>query len=1067
VRVTSTSYAYWQIPCGLILAVFVFINPSQAKTAAGRAPKKTVGDLLKQVDTQARERGNVSIAKRKFALPQIEETGASPRSLRVVKPPPSIEIFKPDSSDEGRLEAAVDQEVSELFKLTRKYRQSPQRGELWLRLGELYIEKAALVKFRSQNDHDGATTKWEAAGKKGARPQFNVRVGDVYHKKAIQLYEWFVNDFPKDTRLPQALFFLGYNHFELGDTKKGAFFYDRVTKEFPNSPYVQETHFALGEYYFENEDWAQAAGHYQDVLKTKRAATYAFSMYKLAWCYYRLGKVNAALKTLEDVVRQSRTKDAAARASGLKQVNRVRLGNEAIRDIVPFYAEIGDYEKARSYFKSMVAEPKASEMLEQLGNAYSDLGKKQAGRYVFKQLIASAPTSIKAVDWQKSVVMMYNNAGEPEVFKEELEIWVKDYSQDSTWYKANEGLTEIVAASIKTREEMVRNYVLALHQVAQNSQAPYSLQNAREGYELYLRAFEDDDRTAEMHFFYGELLFDMKRYEEAGIQYTWVSDNAPKSRYHEEAVLNTVLAFERILAKDSDIKTRVGGTTQSVPFGEGEERFAKASLQLIKGFSKSERVPEVKYKLGRLHYLFNHHDEALVLFEDIVKNHPKSKVTVFAANLILDIYNIKKDYNGLANAGREFMNNPALVQAGLDSDVKNIVERASFKQAQDLEVQKDYPGSARAFQEFAKNQPNSKLTTSAVYNAGVNFERAGELSMAVAMYEQAQRSKDPAAEKIKVQSRQLLARLYEKTGQYERGAIEYEKLGLANPKDPKAPDFHYNAAVIFEALNNSTRAIKNYEMHFQLSKKSARAEALNRIAEIHERNGKLGLALKSYEQFIENNPQDWDMLISAQLKIAKIYEQQGKATEAEKWFRKVVIVQNSLGKKRAGVGTGTAAEAKYRLGLITLGNLRYLRIPANPKLQEGVVKEKLSVLRKLTTEMTDVIKYDFGPFVIAAMYSTGSAYEHMADALYNAPAPANLNAEEKKIYESEVDRVAAPFRQRAIENFRGAIDKANQIDVYNDQVNQARQSLIRYDKGQATIRENRVLPVQMSDRMGI
>lgn len=984
-----------------------------------------------------------------------------------MKPPPSIEIFKPDNSDEGRLEAAVDSEVNELFKLTRKYRQSPQRGELWLRLGELYIEKAALVKFRAQNDHEVATTKWEKSGKKGGRPVFNVKVGDVFNKKAIQLYEWFVNDFPKDNRLPQALFFLGYNYFELGDTRKGAFFYDRVTKEFPNSPYVQETHFALGEFYFENEKWAEAAEHYQNVLKTKRAATYAFSMYKLAWCYYRLGKVNAALKTLEDVVRQSKAKDAAARASGLKQVNRIRLANEALRDIVPFYAEIGDYEKARGYFKRLVAEPKASEMLEQLGQAYSDLGKKQAGRYIFKQLIAETPSAVKAVDWQKSIVMMYNNAGEPEVFKEELAIWVKDYSQDSAWYKTNEGNTEIVLESVKTREEMLRNYVLALHQVAQNSQAPYSMQNAREGYELYLKAFEDGERTAEMHFFYGELLYDMKRFEEAGIHYTWVADNAPKSRYHEEAVLNTVLAFERILAKDSEIKTRLGNTTQSTPFGEGEERFVKAANKFVKSFSKSDRVPEVKYKLGRLHYLFNHHDEALEQFEDIVKNHPKSKVTVFAANLILDIYNIKKDYKALAAAGRDFMNNPALVSAGLDADVKNIVERASFKQAQDLEVKKDYVGSAKAFQEFAKAQPNSKLATSAVYNAGVNFERAGELGLAVAMYEQTQRSKDPGAENIKAQSRQLLARLYEKTGQYERGAVEYEKLGLANPKDPKAADFHYNAAVIFEALNNSARAIKNYEMHFQLSKKAARAEAINRIAEIHERSGKMVLAQKSYEQFIENNPPDWDALITAHLKIAKIYQRQGNAVETEKWFRKVVIVQNSLGKKKDGVGTAAAAEAKYQLGLMTLANLRSLRIPANPKLQEGVVNEKLGILRRLTTEMTDVIKYDFGPFVIAAMYSTGSAYEHMADALYNAPAPANLTPEEKKIYESEVDRVAAPFRQRAIENFRAAIDKANQIDVYTGQVNQARQSLLRYDPAVSTIKENRTLPVQMSDRMGI
>ncbi len=1049
------------------LSYFLIFSTLLAHSVGLSATKKTVGDLLKQVDAQAKERGNISIEKRKFALPEIDRSSSAPRSLRVVKPPASIEIFKPDNTDEGRLEKAVDQEIAELFKLTRKYRQSPQRGELWLRLGELYIEKASLVKLRNQNEHDAKMAAWEKKGQKGPRPQFNVKIGDIYHKKAIQLYEWFANDFARDPRLPQALFFLGYNYFEIGETRKGAFFYNRVTKEFPNSPYVQETYFALGEYYFENEKWDVAAENYQNVLKSKRAGTYGFAMYKLAWCFYRLGKVNAALRTLEDVVALSNAKDAAARASGLKQVNRVRLGNEALRDIVPFYAEIGDYEKARAYFRKLAGEPRATQMLELLGQAYADLGKKQAGRHILRQLIATAPSSPKALDWQKTIVSMYTNAGEPEIFREELETWIRDYSAESAWYKANKESSELVENAVKTREQTLRNYVLSLHQVAQNSQAPFSLQSAREGYDLYLKYFQEGDRVAEMHFFYGELLYDMKRYEEAGIQYMWVADNAPKSRYHEEAVLNTVLAFERILSKESDIRTKIGSTTTPVPFGRNEERFAKAAERFIQSFTKSERLPEVKFKLGRLHYLYNQHDEALAIFEDIVKNHPGSKVTVYAANLILDIYNLKKDYKSLANAGRRFMNNQSLVKAGLDSDVKGIVERASFKQAQELELQKDYLGSAKAFQEFIRSQPNSKLGASATYNAGVNFERAGELGAAIAMYESLQKFKDPAADSIKQQSRQLIARLYEKTGQYERAAIEFEKLGTQNPKDPKAPDYHYNAAIIFDALNLQVRAIKNYETHFSLSRKNSRADALLRIAEIYERTGKIGITTRAYENFIDSNPPDWDQFIEAHLKVAKLNRRGGNAPEAEKWYRKVVSVQSALSKRKEGVGTRYAAEAKYELAIGSLTQLRSVRIPANPKLQEVAVREKLGLLNRLNKDLTEVIKYDYGPFVIAALSSNAQAYEHMSEALYNAPAPQGLNAEEKKLYESEVDRIAGPLRQKAIENYRSVIDKAYQIDVYTDSVNQARTALLKYDKEQLVFKDSRLMGIQSLDRMGL
>ena len=50
--------------------------------------------------------------------------------------------------------------------------------------------------------------------------------------------------------MDQALFFLGYNNFEINNLEKGKDYYDRLTKEHPNSPYVIETHFALGEFHF-------------------------------------------------------------------------------------------------------------------------------------------------------------------------------------------------------------------------------------------------------------------------------------------------------------------------------------------------------------------------------------------------------------------------------------------------------------------------------------------------------------------------------------------------------------------------------------------------------------------------------------------------------------------------------------------------------------------------------------------------------------------------------------------------------------------------------------------------
>lgn len=114
-----------------------------------------------------------------------------------------------------------------------------------------------------------------------------------------------------------------------------------------------------------------------------------------------------------------------------------------------------------------------------------------------------------------------------------------------------------------------------------------------------------------------------------------------------------------------------------------------------------------------------------------------------------------------------------------------------------------------------------------------------------------------------------------------------------------------------------------------------------------------------------------------------------------------------------------------------------------------------------------MIKLDNGTYVVASLATLGAAYEHMSDSLYNAPPPPGLNAEEKKLYDTEVDRIASPLRQKGIENYRQAVDKANQLDIYNEWLTQARAGLSRFDANTLYIHDGRTFQVQNPDRLGI
>ena len=121
---------------------------------ASAKPKQTVGELLKKVKEDSRggkiqqmQKGDTSLPETQFNFQQREAV-----NLTSVKPPKSTELLKYEAgNDQAEYEKTLDQQIQELFKLTKKFEKSNSRGELWLRLAELYVEKSTLVDTRKQD----------------------------------------------------------------------------------------------------------------------------------------------------------------------------------------------------------------------------------------------------------------------------------------------------------------------------------------------------------------------------------------------------------------------------------------------------------------------------------------------------------------------------------------------------------------------------------------------------------------------------------------------------------------------------------------------------------------------------------------------------------------------------------------------------------------------------------------------------------------------------------------------------------------------------------------------------
>lgn len=1053
----TTTTLIFKMTLGLMLAVPAVAAPAKStSTKSTQRKKKTVAELLAKAGEESRG-GKVQMVKVDTSLPQsqlgFQSQNPAP-NLEAVKPPRSSELMKFEANNErADYVRILDRQIQELYKLTQKFKNSNNRGEMWLRLAELYVEKATLLDSLAQDEYDKKLRLFQA-GKLKAKPSLDQTEARDYNRKAIQLYEWFQRDFPKDEKISQAFFFLGFNHFELGNTKKGVEYYERLTREYPQSPFVKEASFALGEYYFENEKWAQAYKEYSPLLKERNHRLHTFALYKSAWCLYRLGKNREALNYLETIIKSGRQETGSSLA-GRRTVNRSRLESEALRDIIMFYAAVGNAEGAASYFRGLVGGDVTS-YLEKLAYFYSDKGERDSSDVVFKQLIAANPSQAKAFEYQYQIVQNYYYAKNSPKFKEELYRWIKDYSADSSWAQANKNNKELIANSQKLRETTLRNWVLQQHQTAQNSRAVYSQGLANEGYALYLREFANSEAAPDMHFYFGELQYDMGKFNEASAEYQWVVEKAPKSRFADRAASNLILAVEKGVPNDKEFAKRTSGTLEPLPLDAATERFIKAGRWYTEHFPTTEKAPEIRFRIGRLFYQSNHFDEATAEFRGIIEKHPRTKYAEYSANLLLDIYNLRKDYVGLEKTGSELLAVPSIASSKAGADIRGVLEKASFKKAQDLEGEKKYGESAAQFEAFARQNSSSNLVTMAYFNAAVNYERSGENIKAIQSYQQVLGSKDAGADKMKSKSRRLLAKLAQESFQIEEAARLYKQAAQEDAKDPLAPNMLFNAALLYEVMGRNDEAMKDYDQFTHINKKyRENLEAIFSMAKLHDKSGQLTAAANRYKEYITGGGGDPGNVVEAYGRLYQIYQSK-RSPEAIEWRNKTIAVTRRLGGS-GKVDMSWAAKAKMGECEDIFGELKTIRFPRDPNKIKAALEQKADVLNRLVKHTAEVIKYNSAEEIVAALHLNGRAYEHMAQSLRSAPVPAGLNASEEKQYREGVEKqFVEPNVVKAREFYEKTITRAWELEAYTPAYRAAFEYMNRsnpktyYHNGEAT-----------------
>ena len=986
-------------------------------------------DSQREVSSAKIKRSDIQRDK-SFKLPRSQQPKTKAKkklNLKSVEPP-SSQIYYSQGSDEAELERVMIEEEKQLFKLLKR----KKTAELTLRLGALYAERAKLITFKIQSDYDKKLADFKS-GLRRSKPYLNLKPAQVYNKKSLKLFEDFKNSYPNHKRMDEVLFFLGFNFYQLQDKQQGIKYYTELERRFPKSLYLYEAWFQMGEHYFQFKNWKKSLNYYRKVSQNKRGKFYFFSLYKMAWSFYKLNYTSRGLAVLKQIIEEGRD---FRKSSGGDQI--FTFTDEATEDLVLFYTFSKKSPRgAKSFFLSLLDDDLAWGLLKKLAYAYRDTGQSKGVLILFQALIDRDPSGREAFDYKSQIVETVYNSGSVSNIVKAVNEWVIDYGPNSSWAQANQRDKQLFQKSVRLQEVTIRNYTLKNHETFRRTRSKKSKMLALSLYKIYFKHFRESQYLDEMYFWHAELLFDSKRYISAVKAYEEVISLFPASKYVKPAYLNQVLALEKALPKDELIKKLVGEGEQPVEMPRVMKSFVKVSKRYISKFPNAKNTPSVLYTTAALFYKFNQFAPSAQLFRQLSNQYPAHKLAGNVGSILLELYNKNKDYKALEELALSLSQNRNVDKALL-KEVNSVLEQISFKKAQDLSVNKNYKESALLYEKFAKENPNSPLAVIAFYNAGLNFEKAGDLLRAVPMYSSVLTYKGKSSPKNKKKSQEFLAILYEKLGFYRKSAESYSAFARTYPKDPKSSDFWYNAAVIFEALNDAPSAVYSYKKYFSSSKKSDRYEIFYLIGWLYERNRNWTRAIENYSQYLKTPSSNALRVIQTSFAVAEIYEKKLKnLNQAHAWHQKTLGLYRRL---KTGVSYGARSHF-YIIKKSYYDKFTALKIPLNPKQQKGAIERKLKLLKDLETALKPIIRYDDGEKIIAALSLIGLANQEIAKALYEAPIPKGLDKKGSLQYKEGIKKAIEPYIQKSLEHYRLAVEKSVKIKGYSEWISQAYKGL--------------------------
>ena len=900
----------------------------------------------------------------------VRKDGNAPQTIKDLKSR-RVDVRKDEKLSSGSAKA-----MENYRRFLELQKTDPQlRAEALRRLGDLNLEAGELERMETE-----------------------VNSIDIQGGEAIKLYSTLLKAYPNYPRNDQVLYQLARAYETTGQPEQALATLDRIVSRYPQAPQLDEVQFRRGELLFSAKRYAESQNAYDVVIKRgPSSAFYEQSLYKHGWSLFKQSLSEESLPSFAGVLDQKllggRGGKTAKKPESLKRADR-ELVEDTLRVMAITFSYLEGSESLDAFLNKRGDTPYAHLLYSGLGDLYVEKQRFQDAATTYRAYVARNPNSDYAPNLAMQGIEAYRKGGFTQLVLDGKHEYVERYNFGTAFWQGRERAKyPQVVAELKTNLKDVATY---FHATAQKSKKTEDFQEAAKWYRDYLKSFPDDPDSAGTNYLLAETLFESKQFADAAAEYERTAYGYPKNDKSATAAYASLVAYKQE-------EERLNGAAKT----EWHAKATDAGVKFAQTFPEHPDSAGVLTRAAEEIFAAKDLPRAIQVSELILARQPpvdaaKQRIAwtiVAQSNFDMGAYD---------KAEPAYLKARDLV-VGDDKMRNDLTERLAatvYKQGEAKQKGGDNAGAVEDFLRVARIAPDSKIRSTAEYDAATQLLVLKQWDRAIDVLESFRREY-PKSE-LQADVGKKLAVAYTEGNRPGQAAVEFERIA-SDPKEDR----------------------------------KVQREALMQSADLYTKANNMPKAVAMLEKFVASNPTPISDAMEARQRLADIAGKNGDVVKRDQWYREIVKADAQAGGARTDRTRYLAAKAQLSLAQPTRDAFRGVRLTA--PLKKSLVGKR-QALDKALSAYKQAAEYNVAEVTTAATFETAELYRTLAKDLMASERPKTLKGDALEQYNLLLEEQVYPFEEQAIQIHELNVARAKE-GVYDESVRKSYQALAELKPG--------------------